>query len=373
MMEKISNERKSNIELLRIICMLCLVAHHFSYHGQLYQLDNVFMKDFSLLFCPLGKIFYDVFIVISCWFLVDSKWKSNRFFKIWLEVLFYNITIDFIVISINGFAGIDSLRMLLGGLFPMTGNSHGFASSYLCFIIVLPFLKLIQDKTDIKRIKLLILILAIIQIGSWSIGMLSGFDSGIKSELLLFTMIYFISVYLKQINFVDYFSQTRIRLIGWLIIAMVYAFEYGIWYIGLGSKSKITEYLANFINNQTSPLNILSGFLIFFIVYNISINYSKSINKIATGTFGVLLIHDHNYLRDTLWKGVLTKTNISSQSNITFVLLFFITVVLIFISCVFVDFLRQFLEKAILKNTKVESILKKVDCSFTVTNPKVNQ
>lgn len=49
----ITTKRKSNIELLRVLCMTCLVAHHFMIHGNLYLNENIFVQDFSLIFAPL--------------------------------------------------------------------------------------------------------------------------------------------------------------------------------------------------------------------------------------------------------------------------------------------------------------------------------
>ena len=57
----ITIKRKSNIELLRVLCMTCLVAHHFTIHGNLYLNENIFVQHFSLIFAPLGKMCYVVF------------------------------------------------------------------------------------------------------------------------------------------------------------------------------------------------------------------------------------------------------------------------------------------------------------------------
>lgn len=60
----ITTKRKSNIELLRVLCMICLVAHHFTIHGNLYMNENIFVQRFSLIFAPLGKC-----AMLSLWLL----------------------------------------------------------------------------------------------------------------------------------------------------------------------------------------------------------------------------------------------------------------------------------------------------------------
>ena len=51
----ITTKRKSNIELLRILCMMCLVAHHFTIHGNLYLNENIFVQRFFSDFCSIRK------------------------------------------------------------------------------------------------------------------------------------------------------------------------------------------------------------------------------------------------------------------------------------------------------------------------------
>lgn len=361
-MKNENQSRNSNIELLRIICMLLLVAHHFSYHGKLYLSTNSFIRTFSLLFCPLGKICYVIFIVISCYFLVDAKWKSKRFFKIWLEVLFYNIILDLIIVIINGFNGIETIRMFAGGLFPMIGNSHGFASSYLSFIVVLPILKIIQDNINFKQQKYFVVILAIIQIGSWILEMISGFNAGIKSELLLFTFMYFLIYYLKNKDIIHNFIAKKSNYyVALFMIFLIYGFEYIVWYLSVKYNNIMVQYLHNFISNQCSPLNIISAFLVVLLVILIPVNNNKIINKLATGTFGVLLIHDHNYFRQLLWDNIVMKTKILYSNGFVFMLKFIIIVVMIYVICSIIDIFRQYFECHLLEKSKMIRLMNRID------------
>lgn len=43
----------------------------------------------------------------------------------------------------------------------------------------------------------------------------------------------------------------------------------------------------------------------FYIFMNIHINYSKVINRMASTTFAILLIHDSNYFRNLIWNYIL--------------------------------------------------------------------
>lgn len=193
--------RKSNIELLRIICMICLVAHHFTIHGNLYFIDNYFIQRFSLLFAPLGKMCYVVFMVISCYFLADAPVKGERFWKAWREVFFYNILMLLITIGVSGYNGITSIKMTIGSIFPMLGASQGYASAYLWFLFFLPYIKLLHERMNENYLKSLVLILISLEIGSWIINSFIDYNAGIRSEILFFVMIYFLTVYIKRYDY----------------------------------------------------------------------------------------------------------------------------------------------------------------------------
>lgn len=74
------NGRQSNIELLRVIAMLLIVAGH--YVGQS-KIMNAFTpwsfnQCFALFIGSAARIAVNVFIIISAWFLVDSKFSSKK-------------------------------------------------------------------------------------------------------------------------------------------------------------------------------------------------------------------------------------------------------------------------------------------------------
>lgn len=138
------DRRDSNIELLRIVSMLMIIAHHLVYHGNI--MEHVSGNTLSLIlngiFLPGGKIAYDCFIFISAWFIVQKPFSGNRYLKIALEVIFYNIVGMALATLLNG-GMIEPItwRNWLGCFLPIFGISHGFAVYYLIFLIILPILQ----------------------------------------------------------------------------------------------------------------------------------------------------------------------------------------------------------------------------------------
>ena len=79
-------ERNSNLELLRIIAMLFIVASHFAFHGfgSLGSFNEVNFiiansNNYLIYFLGmLGKIGVDVFVIISAYFMINSKFTFKK-------------------------------------------------------------------------------------------------------------------------------------------------------------------------------------------------------------------------------------------------------------------------------------------------------
>ena len=69
---KNKNHRSSNIELLRIIAMIMIIAHHVSVHsGFVYPGEIISFNRLWIQFIQLGgKIGVNIFVLISGYFLV---------------------------------------------------------------------------------------------------------------------------------------------------------------------------------------------------------------------------------------------------------------------------------------------------------------
>src|SRR5574344_1877581 len=110
-------DRQSNIELLRILAIIMITLHHFSLYLGLYNNSNLGMEKniFGIVLFSLGKIGVNIFIIISGYFLIDSKSNIKKIIKLWLEVLFYSVSILIIgeLLHINTLSFNDNVKALL--------------------------------------------------------------------------------------------------------------------------------------------------------------------------------------------------------------------------------------------------------------------
>ena len=127
-----------------------------------------------------------------------------------------------------------------------------------------------------------------------------------------------------------------------------------------GNLNEMSSFLCGITGDESSIFFIVGGYALFYFFKNLHIPNSKMINYIASCTFGVLLIHDHNFFRHLFWNDVV-KTQIHFKSD-KFVLWFVISVIGVYITCSTIDFLRQkILEENIVKEKWFNNVTTKID------------
>lgn len=85
-------ERNSNLELLRIIAMLLIVADHFVLIGlgvDVPYSHNKYIASVLYSGGPFGDV---IFFLISGYFMCTSKFTGRKLVRIWGQTFFYSIT-----------------------------------------------------------------------------------------------------------------------------------------------------------------------------------------------------------------------------------------------------------------------------------------
>lgn len=363
-----AGKRQSNIELLRIVCMLLLVAHHMILHGGAINMEaSCFNREIAILLIPIGKICFDAFWAISCWFLVEKDFKFERFLKTWLQVLFYSVVFTFVA---NRLGLQVTKRQWFSVFFPILGNSHGFAAAYLAFYLTTPFLKMVADRINDRQLVGLVGLLAVLQIFSQAVFFITNYTQYLFSELQLFIFFYFFILFIKRKSF-D-LAKMRGQLL--TVFLFCWAAMWVIWRYNFISHpgSFVGGLLWSFNSDESGFLFILGGCSMMLFFMTLKIPYSKVINTIAGTTFGILLIHDHNFFRSVIWSVVL-KVQEWYYSPYFAVLLLGNTL-LIFIVCAAIDYLRQFtLEKAVFSLPAVTALCVRMNAVFVSAPLSVNE
>ena len=90
----VKKERLSNFELLRIIAMIFIVLHHYTYYGNLISAsNNIINKYIAVFIIVLGKVGVNIFILITGYFQINQKFKFKKVIFLILQVYFYSIVL----------------------------------------------------------------------------------------------------------------------------------------------------------------------------------------------------------------------------------------------------------------------------------------
>ena len=354
--------RNSNLELCRVVCMLLIIAHHSVVHGGIINIESMTTNKFlSFLLIPGGKLCFDCFIAISCWFLGDQKFKMERFLKMWLLVLFYSVSFTAIACAM----GTEITWYNWFSVFlPISGNSHGFAASYLGFYLLIPFLNKLTKNITKKQARILLALIFYFEVGTQVIGYFAQYRQPMASELFVFILCYLIALNLKRwpIRITENkYIMLSIFVIIWIILWLARYF-----YV-MDPTNKFGHFILSTMCDESSLSNIIGGFALFFFFLNLKIPKIKLINLLASGTFGILLIHDHNFFRYNLWSQIIKASTWYEQKH--FLLIIFLFVVWIFTVGTIIDQIRNhYLEKKVIKSSLYRNICKKFNSIFDSNN-----
>ena len=196
-MEK-TNIRKSNIELLRIIGMLMIIAHHYVVNSGIMDAFEVGSTSTNYVFLTLwgmwGKTGISIFVLISGYFMCTSNLTIRRYCKVFLEWVLYHFGI-YLILLIAGYetAGPERIFDLLFGIFRYANGSGNFVNSYLIFYLFIPFINTFIRNIAKAEFKKFVLLLFFV----FTILSTFFFNKVIFGEVFWFIAVYFWGAYLR--------------------------------------------------------------------------------------------------------------------------------------------------------------------------------
>lgn len=84
--------RESNFELLRIIAMMFIFVYHYINYGGILNVGSYTINKLIALFLYSGgRVGVNIFILIMGYFMINSKFKIKKVFKMMFQVFFYSV------------------------------------------------------------------------------------------------------------------------------------------------------------------------------------------------------------------------------------------------------------------------------------------
>lgn len=333
--------RKSNLELLRIIAMIMIVAHHFSVHGDFsFSYDTITFNRLWVQFIQIGgKIGVDIFVIISGYFLISSQsLKTNKVIKLWLQLFTYSILIFsiFTAFGLNPF----SVSELIKNCLPVTFSQWWFASSYFVLYLIYPYINKLLNRLSKKEYQRLLVLLTI----CWCIIPTFTTQSFQSNNLLWFIYLYSLAGYIRIFGVNNKSKLSSAVCISLSVIIIILTFLSAVLFDVMGMKYQFFAKNATvFYEQRTLPI-LLSSLLLFIGFLKMNMGYKRFINLIASATFGVYLIHDNYFVRSFIWEKAF-KNSSYSESNILILYSLFV-IAIVFAVCTIIELLRIYvLEK----------------------------
>lgn len=350
------NSRNSNIEFLRIVSMFLIVIHHLSVHGFLISDSNwhsapsvnQILGQFMMIG---GKLGVDIFVIITGYFLVNSSFKIEKVLILDLQVWFYSFVIFAVLVLTKNIP--FSIIKFIKAFFPIIYNQYWFATSYMLIYLFSPFLNRLIKSINKKKLSILILMLMAVS---------SALPSLIRADLdnsptLLFVLLYCIGAYIRLYgNEIDLKKSGLILSWSGIIVALVSVLILD----ALGSYFKIwtlVNHAVHFLGGN-SILLLIAATGIFMVVLTKKPRYSSFINKCASASFGVYLIHDNGYFSPILWQKIIDASMLLKQPTILFIIYSLVIVILIYVLSTAIDLLRISSVAKVLDGKKIVILVK---------------
>ena len=314
-------QRRSNLELLRIVAMLMIIAFHIYWHcvsGQLTDPDSMeqmgnglfsvplFYKKLLLLtvFSSFGRAANVVFMTLTGYFMV-AKGREIRLIPIAKKLLLEQgyAAVLLLITSLLVFRrNPDSCTTLTEiNLF----NSMSWYVGYYFLVMLLArlFLNRYLEKLERKQYRLFLFALLCMTQFKWIIKLLNGVTGNLVI-LVTGVFLYSLGGYIRR-----YRPFARVRT--WAIfgvIAGIYALLFLSTYAGVqdriqdyyreASTDPFIQYIPNVGDN--SIVAILLGLSLFELFRRIKMPCCRGINYLGGATFMIYLFHDNSFFY-SLW------------------------------------------------------------------------
>lgn len=360
--------RQVNLEILRIICMLMIITMHVTNHGMLITFATKGTLSYYIVWTLFGLGFSSInlYILISGYFLVESRFSSYRIVKLELQVLFYALGIT-LLFWLTGWAKEREMKYMVYSCTPILSDFYWFPTMYVGMILLSPLLNRVA-KSLTKRQFECTLVLLFVMFSVWTTVFFytSGMNIAGGAAELWFLVVYMFGAYFR----LHYKPDNKPgKWILWSIVisALIPISRFVIEALlstPLGNFSFLEDLMWGYslFYQYNSILACLAAGCIFVAFLNMPHLgegiFAPLIRRLGVCAFGAYLIHDHYYIREWLWERLMAY-NWLYKWYLSFAIIG--TVLAIFLVCSAIDAIRMLVFDLIEKKLKLVDKCKKLD------------
>ena len=323
--------RSSNLELLRILCMLLIIGDHLT--GQSGIADYTTLPS-SFAFCLIG-----------CGFLCEQPYKTRRPLSLWLSLWLYTVPVTLLC----KLAGLDvSWGALRWAAFPASTRQLWFISDYLLLLLCVPLLNRLLRGLSRPAHRGLLAVLAVPLI---VYPTLFGENGAVSDTAWMFLYEYLLITYLRRWpdNRLAHLLQHRAAALGLgLGLPLLNTILRAVLETRGLTDGKAFQYMAYYRTALGALPNLLAALALFYLFKGLDLGCVRWVNALAGTTLGVYILHQVPAFRGFLWNGLLQAE--AHHGSVGYTLL---AILAVFLGCAAVDALRTALVMRPLENTRL--------------------
>ena len=367
----LQDTRNSNLEILRIIAMIFIIAFHLSRHG-FDGIDFVLSNpnSYFLYFLGIfGRIGVDIFVLISAYFMIKSRFTFRKLLLLGGEVYFYSII--FLVIFTLFLTPVMPITIMdiIKSILPIS-HAYWFITDYIALMLISPFLNILLTKLSKQEYLKLLLLLFLV----WCVYPTITGDNFTYSEMIFFIVLYIIGGFIRLHVDIDKLSMKKLVVIFSISIIITY-----ILFTTFASIDSLSQ-LAMF-NKETSifkkvySLPVVTGSISLLLIFLKRKEFSnKNINYISGSVLGVYLIHSNFLFSPYLWTKFIHIQTYFNSTNL--IIISIISIILVYIICTIIDIMRRLTVEKLwiyIVDNKLNNIPKWFNIKFKIFEEKFSQ
>lgn len=319
------NERKSNIELFRILLILMVIVLHYFSAEMGGALGHAIPGSISYYFIHLMEsvsiVAVNGFVLITGYFSYKKEnVKVSKVINLILIMIFWGLLLSLSTVLVLRPEGIN--MQIIKDIIESATNQW-FVIIYCILYLLIPFLNKIINNISQNSYKTL-LVIGLVFFYLWPSFYTKITVSDAGYGIINFVYLYFIGAYIRRYH--ENNKHILLPLIIYIGCALI---------ITLASLKIGRAWDYNFI------FNLIGSVALFEVFRSININHSKVINKLATYTFAVYLIDVNSFFNIYLYRTLFHSNNYWNSNGMFLNLI--ITIIGIYVICIILESLRVLL------------------------------
>lgn len=342
-----TRERNLGIELMRILCMMCMIIQHIIGHGWVLQLLHPGTWKYDLAYALKSLCIFGIsgFALISGYVGVRARYKYSalivQWSKMWLYSVFFTILGSVIV------PGSVSREEWIAAFFPTLNTLFWYFSAYLACFAVAPFIRKGMRAMSFRQASAAVAAMVVLfSVLTDACEADAFYVSRGKNAMWLVSM-YILGAYFGWFRPHERMAKAYLYAFAGISAVLLVSVQYLAGRLGIPLPGGEVQ--------GNSPFSLMMAVSMLMLFSRLDIRHGKKlIAWLGGASFSVYVLHEHPQIRRyTISKYSYLLTGLDSVQMIAGIIL---ASAVIYVACALVDALRQKLYDALHIKARLEAL-----------------